>query len=116
MPVVFLIVSVYQAIKFNGSKSKDAFGRCGFSQVKTKIWGRERNIARAMKPLLILLQLTLALPVLGQDYYVAPSGGDGNPGSQELPFATLQRAQQALRQQPAPFIDKKFEDVNETLR
>jgi hypothetical protein len=54
-------------------------------------------MSRAMK---ILLQFALALPVLGQDYYVAPSGGDGNPGSLEKPFATLQRAQQAVRQQP----------------
>ncbi len=59
-----------------------------------------------MKLLLILLHLTLALPVLGQDYYVAPSGGDSNPGSLEKPFATLQRAQQAVRQQPAPLLTK----------
>jgi len=38
-----------------------------------------------MKLLLLLLQFALALPVLGQDYYVAPSGGDGNPGSLEKP-------------------------------
>ena len=53
-----------------------------------------------MKILLILLQLVLALPVLGQPYYVAPSGSDANPGTLERPFATIQRAQQAVRQQP----------------
>jgi hypothetical protein len=53
-----------------------------------------------MKILLILLQLGLALPVLGQPYYVAPTGSDGNPGTLEKPFATIQRAQQAVRQQP----------------
>src|ERR1700730_5944924 len=55
-----------------------------------------------MKILLILLQLGLALPVLGKPYYVAPAGGDGNPGSLEKPFAAIQRAQQAVRQQPGP--------------
>lgn len=56
----------------------------------------------AMKTLLILLHLTLALPVLAQPYFVAPIGGDGNPGTLEKPFATLGRAQQAVRQKPGP--------------
>jgi hypothetical protein len=51
---------------------------------------------------LILLQIGLALPVLGQPYYVAPTGSDGNPGTLGKPFATIQRAQQAVRQQPGP--------------
>jgi hypothetical protein len=51
---------------------------------------------------LILLQIGLALPILGQPYYVAPTGSDGNPGTLEKPFATIQRAQQAVRQQPGP--------------
>lgn len=33
-----------------------------------------------------------------QPYYVSPSGNDTNPGTLEKPFATLQRAQQAVRQ------------------
>ncbi|PTY07114.1 peptide-binding protein [Opitutaceae bacterium EW11] len=33
-----------------------------------------------------------------QPYFVSPSGKDGNPGSLEKPFATLQRAQNALRE------------------
>jgi len=40
----------------------------------SKIRGRERNFACAMKILLILLHLTIALPVFEQDYYVAPTG------------------------------------------
>ncbi len=52
--------------------------------------------------LTILLHLTLALPALGQPYFVAPTGGDGNPGTLEKPFATIGRAQQAVRQQPGP--------------
>lgn len=33
-----------------------------------------------------------------QPYYVSPIGDDANPGTLEKPFATLQRAQQAVRQ------------------
>ncbi len=33
-----------------------------------------------------------------QPYFVAPSGDDANPGTQQKPFASLQRAQQAVRQ------------------
>src|SRR5712691_10602793 len=53
-----------------------------------------------MKILPIWLQIGLALPVLGQPYYVAPSGSDGNPGTLEKPFATIQHAQKAARQKP----------------
>src|SRR2546428_11594737 len=53
-----------------------------------------------MKILSILLQIGLALPVFGQPYYVAPRGSDGNLGTLEKPFATIQRAQQAVRQKP----------------
>ncbi len=55
-----------------------------------------------MKSLPILLQIGLALPVLGQPYYVAPTGSDGNPGTLERPYATIQRAQHAVRQKPGP--------------
>src|SRR6266487_4608795 len=55
-----------------------------------------------MKILPILLQIGLALPVLGQPYYVAPTGSDGNSGTLETPFATIQRAQQAVRKKPGP--------------
>jgi hypothetical protein len=36
-----------------------------------------------------------------QPYFVAPSGDDANPGTLEKPFATLQRAQKAVRQKPS---------------
>jgi hypothetical protein len=42
--------------------------------------------------------LAVALPVFGQPYCVAPGGNDANPGTLAEPFATLQRAQQAVRQ------------------
>ncbi len=41
-----------------------------------------------MKILSILLQIGIALPVVAQPYYIAPSGNDGNPGTLEKPFAT----------------------------
>src|SRR5882724_3845553 len=53
-----------------------------------------------MKILHLVLQFGLALPVLGQPYYVAPTGSNGNPGTLENPFATIGRAQQAVRQKP----------------
>jgi len=34
-----------------------------------------------------------------QPYFVSPAGDDANPGTREKPFATLQRAQQAARQE-----------------
>jgi hypothetical protein len=42
--------------------------------------------------------LALAAAATAQPYYVAPAGDDANPGTREKPFATLQRAQSALRQ------------------
>lgn len=42
------------------------------------------------------------LPVFAQPYYVAPGGDDADPGALERPFATLQRAQAAVRQSPGP--------------
>jgi hypothetical protein len=48
----------------------------------------------------LFLALALALPAFGQPYYVAPAGNDANLGTIEKPFASLQRAQQAVRQKP----------------
>ena len=47
-----------------------------------------------------LLLLGLVLPACGQPYFVAPAGNDANPGTLEKPFASLARAQQAVRQKP----------------
>ena len=55
---------------------------------------------------LLLLFLALAgiycqgVPVSGQVYYVAPAGDDANPGTFAQPFASLQRAQQAVEKEP----------------
>ena len=40
----------------------------------------------------------LATAAWAADFYVAPSGRDGNPGTKARPFATLGRARDALRQ------------------
>lgn len=40
--------------------------------------------------------LALGLPAQAADFFVAPNGSDDAPGSMEKPFATVQRAQQAV--------------------
>src|ERR1017187_6622584 len=42
--------------------------------------------------------VVFAISCFAQPYYVAPVGNDANPGTPEKPFATLQRAQGAVRQ------------------
>ena len=39
---------------------------------------------------------------LWAEYYVAPNGDDGSPGTLTQPFASLARAQQAVRNKPGP--------------
>lgn len=55
------------------------------------------NSSMRFSPGLLLLSV-LSLPVLGQPYYVSPSGNDANPGTLQLPFASIQRAQAAVQQ------------------
>ncbi len=43
---------------------------------------------------------SLLVPATAQPYYVAPTGSDANSGTLAQPFATLARAQQAVRQKP----------------
>jgi hypothetical protein len=47
------------------------------------------------------------------EYWIAPNGGDDQPGTQDRPFATLARAQQTVRQQIAKGLTG---DVRVTLR
>jgi hypothetical protein len=51
-----------------------------------------------MKMILLTLALGSACLCSAQPYYVFPAGDDANSGTLEKPFATLQRAQQAVRQ------------------
>lgn len=49
-------------------------------------------------PALVALALFCAPSARAATYVVAPNGNDSNPGTLAQPFATLQRAQQAVRQ------------------
>lgn len=53
-----------------------------------------------MKQLLgkIFFLSLLNLPVLATDFYIAPNGNDKNSGTKQRPFATLERARDAVRQ------------------
>jgi len=53
-----------------------------------------------LNPMKLALVLFTASICIGntQPYFVSPSGNDANPGTLRKPFATLQRAQQAVRQ------------------
>ena|ERR1039458_9742096 len=48
----------------------------------------------------IFLLAGFLVPAFAQPYYVAPGGNDANPGTLVKPFASLQRAQSAVRQKP----------------
>ena len=44
-----------------------------------------------------LLAPAVALPAAGTTLYVAPGGSDANPGTEAQPFATIEKARQAVR-------------------
>jgi hypothetical protein len=44
------------------------------------------------------------IPAVGQPFYVAPGGNDGHSGTIDQPFATLQRAQLAVRTNPGKVL------------
>ena len=48
----------------------------------------------------ILLFAAVSAPARGADFYVSPSGKDSNPGTQAAPFATLEKARDAVRKVP----------------
>jgi hypothetical protein len=61
--------------------------------------GRVLNgIVDRMKLIVSTLTLFVASLCGAQPYFVAPTGNDAEPGTLEKPFATLQRAQDAVRQ------------------
>jgi hypothetical protein len=47
---------------------------------------------------LVQILIAAAFPASGQPYYVAPAGNDANPGTLGKPFASIRRAQEAVRQ------------------
>ena len=55
-------------------------------------------LPRRHHPFVPLLLLCCAAPPLrGAEFFVAPTGADGNPGTRALPFATVARARDAVR-------------------
>ncbi|MGA2660073.1 MAG: hypothetical protein ABSH34_21430, partial [Verrucomicrobiota bacterium] len=42
--------------------------------------------------------LAMAVTLHASDFFVAPTGNDANPGTADRPFATLERARDAVRQ------------------
>lgn len=57
---------------------------------------------RGIKLAALALALFAACSCGAQPYYVSPSGSDADPGTLKKPFATLQRAQEAVRQKRGP--------------
>ncbi|MCR4413125.1 MAG: hypothetical protein NUV77_11955, partial [Thermoguttaceae bacterium] len=53
---------------------------------------------RRWVPGLLILWLLAARAAMSADYYVAPDGSDAAPGTREKPFATIARAQKAVRE------------------
>jgi hypothetical protein len=47
-----------------------------------------------------ILWFALVLPAFAKPYYISPDGSDNNPGTLGKPFASLQRAQQAVGKKP----------------
>ncbi len=52
-----------------------------------------------------------ALSVRGADYYVSPAGQDSNPGTQAKPFATIERARDAVREAKRKSPAKNYQVV-----
>ena len=57
-----------------------------------------------LKVFILLLLLISSLPIIAKTYYVATDGKDDNSGSIGLPFATIQRAQDAVEAGDTVFI------------
>ncbi|RYX83409.1 PDZ domain-containing protein [bacterium] len=56
------------------------------------------TVSRATSLCLVALNFALFAPrLMADEFFVQPTGSDSNPGTLKKPFATLQRAQQAVR-------------------
>lgn len=59
----------------------------------------------SLRPIAALCALLLsAIPAGATDFFVAPTGSDEQPGTKDLPFATIQRAQKAASPGDTVFI------------
>lgn len=63
----------------------------------------------------ILTATLLAGSTMGTEFHVAPNGGDANPGTAEKPFASLEKARDAIRAAKAANSGKLKEAVNVVL-
>ena len=56
------------------------------------------RIARCLSYRVVLTLALVAINIHATDFHVAPNGNDANPGTQAKPFATLERARDAIRE------------------
>jgi hypothetical protein len=54
-------------------------------------------MVRALSMLVAMVSLSMAPIAFGADLHVSPQGDDGNPGTLDKPFKTLERARDAVR-------------------
>ncbi len=66
--------------------------------IKLKVSASSPRRLRFLKPILVFFALRLAAqPSPATEFWVATNGNDSNPGTKTKPFATLERARDALR-------------------
>ncbi len=73
----------------------------------------------APEPVEVQQPATPAAPPSGPAFYVAPNGSDNNPGTIDRPFATLEAARNAMRDNPnidTTYIREGTYHLDETLR
>lgn len=68
----------------------------------------------SLQRFVLLVGLVVAGPVSGMEWVVAPDGSDANPGSRAEPFATLERARDAIRE--ARTRESEFQGATVYLR
>jgi hypothetical protein len=66
--------------------------------VERRMTSKIASIFRLAVAFYLLLSLLVGQPAMGLDYWVSTTGGDTNPGTKEKPFATLERARDAIRE------------------
>ena len=65
--------------------------------------------SRMDRPTLLLPALLLASTLFAADFHVSPTGLDTHPGTAQLPFATLERARDAVREQKRRTPNRDYE-------
>ena len=75
---------------------------------KTTLWFQKHSTAA----LLAVLLLLIGSSAFAAEYFLSPSGDDANPGTEARPFQTLERARDAVRNNP----DKGREPITVWLK